>query len=143
VEFHPIVQDVRELMERIRSEKDTEKGGGWTPQRLRSILTEIQDRYYQNHYDWDLWNFTSSEGTVPAASTAYTIYAIVKAGSTERLARFHHPTVPTAKTVTFTHDSYVAPILPAKDVTVGPELATAAGGTPRPQGSVKSPRSPE
>jgi len=76
---------------------------------------------FNNHFDWDLWTYTSAEGTVPAASTAYTLYAIVKAGSTERLVRFHNPTGPVAKTVTFTHDSYIQPILPAKDVTVGPD----------------------
>lgn len=76
---------------------------------------------FNNHFDWDLWTYTSAEGTVPASGTDYTIYAIVKAGSTERLARFHNPTGPVAKTVRFTHDSYITPILPAKDVTVGPD----------------------
>jgi trehalose 6-phosphate synthase len=39
-EFQPLLQDVRELMERISAEKDSEVGtGAWTPQRLRQTLS--------------------------------------------------------------------------------------------------------
>jgi hypothetical protein len=90
-----------------------------------STITLSNKARFQNHFDWDLWSYRSPEttaGTVPAASTDYYIYAIVKAGSTERLARFDNAAAsPTAKSVRFTHDSYISPILPAKDVTVGPD----------------------
>ena len=40
-EFQPILQDVRELIEHVASERGQEdQGGGWTPQRLRRALTE-------------------------------------------------------------------------------------------------------
>jgi trehalose 6-phosphate synthase len=40
-EFQPILQDVRELIEHVASERAQEdQGGGWTPQRLRRALTE-------------------------------------------------------------------------------------------------------
>lgn len=39
-EFRPVLRDVRELVERIMVEKETEsEGGTWTPQRLKSTLT--------------------------------------------------------------------------------------------------------
>ena len=39
-EFRPIVRDVRELVDRIMVEKETElEGGAWTPQRLKLTLT--------------------------------------------------------------------------------------------------------
>jgi trehalose 6-phosphate synthase len=39
-EFQPILQDVRDLVERIMLEKETElEGGAWTPQRLKSTLS--------------------------------------------------------------------------------------------------------
>ena len=39
-EFRPILRDVRELVERMMVEKETEsEGGAWTPQRLKSTLT--------------------------------------------------------------------------------------------------------
>lgn len=39
-EFHPILRDVRDLVDRIMMEKETElEGGAWTPQRLKLTLT--------------------------------------------------------------------------------------------------------
>jgi trehalose 6-phosphate synthase len=37
-EFQPVLRDVRELVERLASERDADAGGGWTPQRLKSAL---------------------------------------------------------------------------------------------------------
>jgi trehalose 6-phosphate synthase len=39
-EFQPVLRDVRELVERIVSEREAEgEGGAWTPQRLRHVLS--------------------------------------------------------------------------------------------------------
>ena len=37
-EFRPVLRDVRELVERLAHERETETGGGWTPQRLKHAL---------------------------------------------------------------------------------------------------------
>ena len=36
--FQPLMQDVRDLVERISEEKEGDEGGAWTPQRLRQTL---------------------------------------------------------------------------------------------------------
>ncbi|MDP2340425.1 MAG: trehalose-6-phosphate synthase [Deltaproteobacteria bacterium] len=39
--FQPVLRDVRELVERLSTERDVDGGSsGWTPQRLRSVLTQ-------------------------------------------------------------------------------------------------------
>ena len=104
-------------------------GTGDTHKIGTDTLTNEENKF-NNHLDWDLWTFVSTDGgggTITAPATAYTIYATVKSntaafGDVERLVRFHDPqSSPVAKTVTFTHDSFIKALLPAKDVTVGPD----------------------
>lgn len=40
-EFLPVMQDVRELMERVVTEKESGRGGTWTPERLRETLSHL------------------------------------------------------------------------------------------------------
>jgi trehalose 6-phosphate synthase len=38
-EFQPVLRDVRELVEQLTAEKDLDRGGAWTPQRLKQTLS--------------------------------------------------------------------------------------------------------
>lgn len=40
-EFHPLMQDVHDLVDRITTERDAHRGGGWTPERLKTTLTQL------------------------------------------------------------------------------------------------------
>jgi hypothetical protein len=58
---------------------------------------------FDNLYNWDLWNFVSPEGTVPASDTRYYVYGVLTGGSTTRLVSFTD-----AGAINFTHPPYLA-----------------------------------
>ena len=60
------------------------------------------DGQFDNLYNWDLWNYVSPEGTVPASDTRYYIFGILNGGSTTRLVSFT-----TAGAINFEHPPYL------------------------------------
>ena len=49
-EFRPFLRDVRDLVERLASERETDgEGGLWTPQRLKNTLTPTPPRRARRH----------------------------------------------------------------------------------------------
>lgn len=65
------------------------------------------DGQTDNQYRWDLWTYTNPDDSgVPRAGVTYTIYGIVKTGSTRRLVRWEDG-AGAARTLTFQHDPHV------------------------------------
>ncbi|HCK09808.1 MAG TPA: hypothetical protein DHW45_08020, partial [Candidatus Latescibacteria bacterium] len=71
------------------------------------------DGQFDNLYNWDVWNYVSAEGTVPASDTRYYIYGRLKDGSTNRLVSFT-----SAGAINFSHPPYISVTQPAMDLSV-------------------------
>ena len=89
---------------------------------LKKLRRRVIDGQFDNQFVWDLWTYTSAEGTIPQSNVRYYVYALLKGGSTNRLFSLtQQDPGPTAALVSmgidFDHPPYIRPIEPARDLT--------------------------
>jgi hypothetical protein len=94
---------------------------------LASNIQEDPDGQFDNQYAWDLWSFSSPEGTVPQTGIRYYIYGLLTGGTTRRLISLtdsgfqpgqSSPTAGTSQAIVFEHPPYVRGLEPSRDITV-------------------------
>jgi hypothetical protein len=95
--------------------------------RLASSVQEDPDGQFDNQYAWDLWSFSSPEGTVPRTGVRYFLYGLLTGGTTRRLISLtdsgfqpgqSSPTAGTSQALVFEHPPFVRGLEPSRDITV-------------------------
>jgi len=85
-------------------------------------VSEDPDGQFDNQFTWDIWDYTSAEGTVPQTDARYYIYALLKGGTTNRLFSLTRSgtlnATGTSMAIEFNHPPFIRPIEPSRDQTV-------------------------
>ena len=92
-----------------------------TSRDTHAIVTGLSvdaDGQVENQYRWDLWTYKNPDDSrVPLEGVAYTLYGVIKSGTTARLVRWEDGTG-APRSLTFTHDPHLTIKSPLAAVSV-------------------------